>query len=30
VEIKEGDVVECVIEGFEKLVNPVADLKNQK
>ncbi len=25
--IKDGDVVECVIDGFEKLVNPVRDLK---
>lgn len=28
--IKEGDVVECVIDGFEKLVNPVIDLKVHK
>ena len=28
--IKEGDVVECIIEGFEKLTNPVIDLKTCK
>lgn len=30
VHINEGDVVECWIDGFEKLVNPVVDLKVQK
>lgn len=27
--IRDGDVVECRIDGFETLVNPVEDLKNQ-
>jgi len=27
VHIKDGDVVECRIDGFETLVNPVIDLK---
>lgn len=26
--IKDGDLVECVIDGFERLVNPVVDLKS--
>lgn len=30
VQIKEGDVVECRIDGFETLVNPVIDLKVHK
>jgi len=28
--IQEGDVVECIIDGFEKLANPVTDLKTRK
>lgn len=28
--IRDGDIVECHIDGFEKLVNPVKDLKVQK
>lgn len=28
--IRDGDVVECQIDGFEKLVNPVKDLKVEK
>ena len=26
--IQDGDIIECHIEGFEPLVNPVRDLKN--
>ena len=28
--ISDGDIVECRINGFKPLVNPVLDLKNQK